>query len=62
MRWQGKKLGDKRLRTRFLLIPKKINGEWRWWETATWQQEYKRDNGAHDSWWSIHWVTGRYSQ
>ena len=30
--------GDKRVKTRFLLFPKTINGERRWLETATWTE------------------------
>lgn len=47
MRWQdtpikeGPKWGDRRIKTRFLLFPKCMGGEWRWLETATWIQEYE---------------------
>jgi hypothetical protein len=34
------KFGDKRQRRGFLLLPKRIKGEWRWLRHAVWQQEY----------------------
>jgi hypothetical protein len=40
MRWNEKKVGETRVKTRFLVIPKKINGKWRWLEVATWHDEY----------------------
>jgi hypothetical protein len=36
------KIGDKRIKRRFLLFPLCINGETRWLEIATWQEEYNR--------------------
>lgn len=32
------KEGDTRTRTGFLWLPKKLSGEWRWLERATWKQ------------------------
>jgi hypothetical protein len=46
MRWKepepnGPKWGDRRMKTKFLLFPKCMRGEWRWLETAYWMQEYE---------------------
>jgi len=35
------KIGDKRIRTKFLLFPRIINGEFRWLEFANIKQELK---------------------
>lgn len=44
MRWKKKysPLVDHRfkLKTAFLWLPKCLGGEWRWWEKATWEQQY----------------------
>lgn len=43
MRWQKQpwpKEGDRRIKTRFLVLPKTINREVRWLEKATWEEEY----------------------
>ena len=45
MRWRnqpnkGPNLWDTRIVTRFLLLPKCKNGEWRWLEKASWNQVY----------------------
>lgn len=46
MRWiatraRGPRVGDSRIRRRFLLIPRCINGEWRWMERAAWRETYR---------------------
>lgn len=42
MRWQvtGIKVGARRVRDGFLLLPRTIGGEARWLERATWGEEY----------------------
>ena len=43
MKWIAKKevsIGDRRLKSKFLLFPKNINDEVRWFEKATYSQEY----------------------
>ena len=35
------KIGDKRLTTKFLLIPRVIDGEWRWMRKASFEEEYQ---------------------
>jgi hypothetical protein len=43
MRWKKKpepKIGDRRIRARFLFWPKTILGETRWLEWAKWEEEY----------------------
>ncbi len=39
MKWRAKQFGDTRCKTRFLLFPKCIEGEWRWLVVATWHEE-----------------------
>lgn len=68
MRWQQKinwdpELGDKRILTRFLLFPKAIEGETRWLETVSFEQEYIRDifwlgneRYMRKCWTDIRWV------
>jgi len=44
MKWEAKKelcIGDARIKKRFLLFPKSINGEVRWFEKATYTQKYE---------------------
>jgi len=43
MRWNEKKkpkLGDTKTITKFLIFPKKIKGQWRWLEMASWVKKY----------------------
>lgn len=51
-------IGAIRIRKGFLLIPKQINGEFRWLEIATWKEEYGEfPNGWSDwGWKAIGWV------
>lgn len=48
MKWRSKKpqIGDRRIVTRFLLFPKRINREVRWLEKATWEESYKYKNSS----------------
>lgn len=42
MQWKKKRdnqLGDTRIVTKFLLIPRCIGGEWRWLQNASYNQE-----------------------
>jgi len=39
MRLKTERNGDKRIKKRFLIFPKTILGETRWWEFAQWEQE-----------------------
>ena len=41
MRWQQSKAGDTRTRSGFLLFPKRIGKEYRWWERAEWEEVYE---------------------
>lgn len=46
MQWESKskrypEVGDTRIKKRFLLFPKSINGITKWLEVASWMQEYK---------------------
>ncbi len=43
MKWTQKpepRLGDHRHRSGFLLFPKCIDNEWRWWERAEWTEQF----------------------
>ena len=51
MRWKTAENFDRRIKTGFLILPKKLDNEWRWLERASWEQEY------YDGfWWSDHWI------
>lgn len=52
MRWLSDdicdfKVGDRRILTRFLVFPKKLNGIWRFLEKASWLQEIRWDSGQY---------------
>lgn len=51
MRWKTHKTWDTRIKTGFLIIPKKLGDEWRWLEVASWEQEY-----CAGIWWSTKWI------
>lgn len=58
MRWNAKPQpndGDTRIRSKFLLFPKVIKGEWRWLELASYKQKYAWywDGGI---WFTKEWV------
>lgn len=40
MRYKDPNPHDTRIKKRFLILPKKINGETRWLEFATWEESY----------------------
>lgn len=42
--------------TKFLFFPKKINGEWRWLEIATYKQKYMYSSDA--GWIDWEWIDG----
>lgn len=67
MRWVEHQIGDKRVSSGFLWLPKTIDGETRWLEKATWKEEYNEywlvtglsnsNSFFHDySWDDIEWV------
>ena len=62
MKWKARKelsVGDTRIKTRFLIFPKSINGEVRWFEKATYKQENITLYNKGDKWtdWSnIEWI------
>lgn len=37
-----KEVGDKRIKTRFLIFPKIIDNELRWWETVSWEETVQK--------------------
>ena len=65
MRWKAKRQwqdGDKRIRTKFLLFPKKIGDEVRWLETASWIETYHDSYMNHEDmdfmkWCVDSWIT-----
>ena len=67
MRWKWKKKqrlkeGDRRIMERFLLFPKRLNGEWRWLEIARICQQYRVSNWLWPDiptlwdWVDLHWA------
>jgi hypothetical protein len=66
VRWKAKRstrIGDKRTKTRFLFFPKRADGEWRWFEKATWFEKYDFreslmfENVMVESWIPMHWIS-----
>ena len=63
MRWKAKRElqhGDKRIRTKFLLLPKKIDYEVRWLEFAKWEERftakwYEEDSYIYE-WKAFRWL------
>jgi hypothetical protein len=53
MRWgrRGPDLGDRRVRHGFLHLPMCIDGEWRWWERATWLEVF-----GYTRWHAHRWI------
>ena len=48
MRWKekpGPQYGDIKVRSKFLLFPEYVKGEWRWLEWVTCIYEYEKYNG-----------------
>jgi len=67
MRWRSKwdyiAIGDTRLISKFLILPKRISREWRWLEKVTYRQECvdelnygSMDYGHHKEWRDKEWV------
>lgn len=52
----NKKDGDVRIKTKFLILPKIINGELRWLEFATYSQEYSILGCGVAGWFDIEWI------
>ena len=48
--------GDKRASRRFLILPKQIDGEWRWLEAAAWEETHYVW-GSHTGWHRQRWLT-----
>jgi hypothetical protein len=51
MRWRRPKRGDKRVRRKFLWFPLELDGETRWLERASWDEEY-----GTTMWFPLRWV------
>jgi len=64
MRWEEKRAkqndydGETRIVSKFLLFPRKIGSEWRWWENAKIEQRCSFEYDLyHDTFWEdIRWV------
>ena len=64
MRWSEKKKkitrdGDTKTVTRFLIFPKKLNGQWRWLEKARWIKKYVWNGDCYewnDQDWLENWM------
>lgn len=58
MRWKHPYKGQTRTREGFLVLPKRIKGETRWWERAKWKQYYTEVNRMGGMGWQDHsWET-----
>lgn len=62
-KWEGIDSGTMKMVTKFLFIPKRIKGEWRWLERTTYLQmcvtvmNYgSMDYGMHKEWEDIQWI------
>lgn len=63
MRWKAKpnpQNGDKRVVVKFLWFPKCINGEYRFFEWATFEQIYDCNYGNYDDWSWRQWKNTRW--
>lgn len=58
MRFYESKPGERRIKKRFLILPKKINGEIRWFEFAKWEEicRHKRYHNHGLKWYKSRWV------
>lgn len=63
MRWKSPRIGDSRVLKKFLLFPRKINNEYRWFETVYIEQIYMVINYTidgmsfqRDDWHDTNWL------
>ena len=59
MRWNKKEppcVGNSRLRSRFLFLPKCVAGQWRWLEFAVWEEVFNRRNDWIEGWLAERWM------
>jgi hypothetical protein len=58
MRWRLPTPGDLRVKRGFLFFPKWINGEWRWFEFAAWEEIYAPvEHSERLDWSPYSWIT-----
>lgn len=61
MKFTIHKIGNTRQIFAFLYLPKSINGETRWWESACWEEEYQNIHNYdwHDQqfWVATRWLS-----
>jgi len=55
MRWHRPVDGQTRIKRRFLLLPKEIKLEVRWFEIARWEEMYSADL-ACGGWYKTRWI------
>lgn len=60
MKWECNpmRIGDKRIKSRFLFFPKNIYGECRWLEIATWEEIWETGAGTMGAF--CHWAPTRW--
>lgn len=59
MRWKNKsmyRIGDIRIKTKFLFFPKQIGNIIRWMEKATWQEEFDQWGVSDWGWKATKWI------
>lgn len=59
MRFESKpkpKMGETRIKSKFLFLPKKINNQWRWLEKATWEEVFGYKKYDFKSWSANKWL------
>lgn len=54
MRWKQRPQRQRRVKRRFLILPKCVNGEWRWLEVATYEQRLE------SSWSESYWIDTKW--
>ena len=61
MRWLGKRVtttDDTRITEKFLIIPRRVKGQWRWLERSAYKQQWIKYNNSPTHYWAnICWVT-----
>ena len=50
------KIGTTRTKSKFLILPKKINDQWRWLEKSTWVEKFTYNSYDRKVWISDRWI------
>lgn len=61
MKWTSKALNwndrdQKRVQHKFLFWPRLINGIWRWWECARWEEKVEHIAAGVYKWYPVKWI------